>query len=109
MDEMRKYPRFEIDQMFELGFGRERQVPARGINISSGGMLCETGQRMEPYSRVFVLFSVPDRNGERMRCEAVIVRSDADGEHFETAMEFIELDDEDRARLNDYISHITEE
>lgn len=101
--ERRKHPRFEIDQVVELSYGKETFAQATGINLSEQGILCRTRDELQPYGRVFLMFHVPVGDTRKtIRCEGIVLRSVKDGEDYHTAVEFANLRSEDQSVIRTY-------
>lgn len=103
--EKRKHQRFKIPQIFEITFTKEEPFSASGINISEGGLLCETEYPIEPLARVFMVFILPDKGHEILRNEGSVLRVSRKKEKYEFAVAFGDMTDEDRAQLKRYINH----
>lgn len=89
--ERRRDQRFALQQLVELGFGRERYLHAEGINISESGIRCRTNEELDLSTTVTVYFTLDadEENPETLRAEAVVVRSDPlNEEEFDVGMEF---------------------
>lgn len=100
--ERRRAPRFQVSQLIELGFGRESQVAASGLNISSGGLLCRTEPYVEPGTRVFLSIHLP--TDDIVNCEGIVLRSEKTSEgYFEAAISFTEFQGDAAAALVRYL------
>ena len=104
-DEKRKHNRFDISQIFKIEFMREDPFSAAGINISEGGLLCETEYPIETLERVFMVFVLPDKKHEILRNEGSVLRVSKKGNMNEFAVAFGDMTEEDRALLKKYITH----
>lgn len=89
--ERRRHQRFSLQQLVELGFGRERFIHAEGVDISNSGIRCQTSEEMDIANTVSVYFTLdPDsENPETLAAEAVVKRCEPleDGS-FDVGMEF---------------------
>lgn len=103
--EKRKHQRFEIPQIFKIEFMREDPFSATGINISEGGLLCETEYNLEPLSRVFMTFILPDKSHELLRNEGSVLRVAKKGHMYQFAVAFGDMTDDDREQLRRYLKH----
>ena len=103
--EKRKHQRFEIPQIFKIEFMREDPFSAAGINISEGGLLCETEYNLEPLSRVFMTFILPDKKNEILRNEGSVLRVEKKGRMYQFAVAFGDMTDDDREELRRYLKH----
>lgn len=91
MTERRKHQRFALQQLIELGYGRERFIHAEGVNISESGIRCRTPEEIDVSTTVTIYFTLDadEENPETLSAEAVVMRCDPseDGE-FDVGMEF---------------------
>lgn len=105
--EKRKHPRFEINQMVELTYARENFVGAKGINISENGLLCETNERMEPYTVVFMMITIEHKKKEYlMECEGVVIRSDKNKDHWDTGINITAVRNGDRGAFKEFVDSL---
>lgn len=102
--ERRKHMRFDIPQIFKIEFMREVQFAARGINISEGGLLCETEYMLEPLSRVFMTFTLPGVEDAVLRNEGSVLRVVKKGQMYQFAVAFGDMTEDDREFLRKYLS-----
>ncbi len=103
--ENRKHPRFEINQMVELGYARENFVGATGINISKNGLLCETSERMEPHTVVFMMITITLKGKEYLiECEGVVNRSEKKKGAWNTAINITAVRAGDRKAFEEFAS-----
>ena len=89
--ERRRHQRFALQQLVELGFGRERFLHADGLNISKSGIRCRTNEELEVSTTVTVYFTLDadEDDPETLRAEAVVMRCEpVDEEEFDVGMEF---------------------
>lgn len=103
MQEKRRHPRFRIDQMIEISFGKENYFTAMGVNLSEGGLLAQSLLPAEPSSRMFIMLSL-DQGGPPISCEGIVVRSDQTAEGWNLGLKLVEMDPRDRERLNAFLS-----
>jgi hypothetical protein len=90
------YPRLGGDNEF---------IGAKALNISSGGLACESRTKIEPLSQVYLIFSVPTPEGShRIRCEGYVAHSHFDGEHCTLGILFHDLSAEDQSAIDDFIA-----
>lgn len=115
-EERRETPR--ADARLSMRLEREHegdraQIVTESQNISRSGVYCYSGHYLAPLSKVdltIVLPQMPDRkNGEDLlKCEGIVVRcestSSRDTERqFELACTFLDLDEEQRGRLDQFV------
>jgi hypothetical protein len=106
MNEQRKHQRISLDQMIELSMGKETMISALGVNVSEGGMLFQTHRELSPYSKLFVMLSVPDGvKTENLSCEGIVVRSKKHGMHYDVSMKFDGIDEKSSLLLKSWIKN----
>lgn len=104
--ERRRTPRFSIRHLIELSFGKETFVRAKGLNISSSGLLCTTEPPIELYTRVFLSLTFPGKNGDEIiNCEGIVVRSDQSGDEHATAIVFTSFQPEEAEKLVELLGY----
>ena len=102
--EQRKFERFKVHQMVETSFDRERFVPAEGLDISEGGMLCSTSEPVDPLARIELLISLPRAETEHLiKTEATVVRVEKEGDDYLIGVQFDALLSEDLDALRNYL------
>lgn len=94
--------------------GARAQVVTESQNISCSGVYCYSSHFLAPLSKVdltIVLPQMPDRRArqELIKCEGIVVRCEPtqDGgpvRHFELACMFSSLDDEQRERIETFVT-----
>jgi hypothetical protein len=89
------YPRFGGDEDF---------VAATGIDLSRGGMACESATPMETLTRVAIMFTLPAGAGNRkIRCEGYVAHSSYDGARCVFGICFDDLTSDEAAAIDAYI------
>lgn len=93
--------------------GDRAHIVTESQNISCSGVYCYSGHYLAPLSKVdltIVLPQMPDRkNGQDLlKCEGIVVRCQGTGSRspdrqFELACSFLNLEAEQRARLDAYV------
>jgi hypothetical protein len=99
-----------IEQLFthrsdypKLG-GDDQFVGAKALNLSSGGLACESETLLEPLSLVYLIFSIPTPEGDRqIRCEGYIAHSSCDDERCVFGIRFRDLSAEDQKAIDAFI------
>jgi c-di-GMP-binding flagellar brake protein YcgR len=107
-EERRQYPRYRIDQLIELSFGRETFLNAEGMNMSEGGLLCVTDSYVEPYSSVFLMLGIPvNEDAEEyyeVKCEGIVLRcNQQNGSGYYVGIRFTDIMDFDREKIQKFI------
>ena len=104
----REFPRFRIEQMIEISFGRETYLQAAGVNISQTGLLCQTGEPVEPQARLFILIRLQgeDDKGQEIKCEGIVVRSDKKGDRFDVGVSFTDMQSGDKEKIKAFLAKV---
>jgi hypothetical protein len=99
----RKAPRFTMNQIVELNFGKEEFVEASGLNISEMGIMCQTSRALDECERLFLMFSLdcPDCSNT-IKCEGIVVHCNKIDRYFIIGIEFSDLKPEDREIIKNY-------
>lgn len=98
--ERRRASRFAIQQLIELGYGKEKFVQTTGVNISSSGVLCRTKPQIDLYTRVFLSLRLPGEEGEEIiNCEGIVVRSTEEGDAHLTAISFTSFEPDESEKF----------
>jgi c-di-GMP-binding flagellar brake protein YcgR len=96
-DEKRETTRFRINQLIGYYPNREEYLWAEGVNVSAGGIQCESREAIEPLTNVFIMISVPTEDGERLvRCEGFVAYSRMEGDHCRFGVKFDHIEEADR-------------
>lgn len=97
MQEKRNFPRFRLEQLIEVSYGRETFLAASGVNLSEGGMLVRTDKPLEPYSRMFVMISFgADSSLPPLTIDAMVLRTEKADVAFQSGLEFIDVTTDQR-------------
>jgi len=103
--EKRRAPRFRIDQMIELSYGREESLRCQGVDLSEVGVLCKTELALAPGAKVFLLLSLgPGEDDEPVSCEGVVIRSTPTDWGFESGVAFADLSPAFKVRLKGFLA-----
>ena len=88
-EERRKRERFEMKQVLELKTGDSRVIPAAGVNISEGGVLCRTGEEIAAGTFVSFMFTIRRAKSDiTVECDGVVLRCvPAAGGKFDVAID----------------------
>jgi hypothetical protein len=104
MQDKRKHERFGISQIFEIEFMKENVFSARGLNISDGGLLCETDYPIEPMARVFLVFNLPRaKKNYALRTEGTVIHVRKKGKMYEFGVSYGDITDEDKNTILNYL------
>lgn len=104
MQDKRKHERFAISQILELEFMKEKEFSARGLNVSDGGLLCETEYPIEPMARVYLVFQLPRaRSRNVLRTEGTVAHVCKKGKMYEFGISYGDISDEDKKAILAYL------
>ena len=106
-EERRMSPRFVMNQLIELSFDRESFVPVRGVDISEQGIRCVAGDFIEPYTKVYVMFTIKYHDTEStVRAHGIVTncykKSDEDGS-YSAGIKLIDLGEAEKNLVRGYI------
>ncbi len=86
-----------------LGAGDE-SISAKALNLSSGGLACESPTMLDPLSRVYLIFTISTPKGERqIRGEGYVTHSSCLDECCVFGIRFKDLSAEDQTAIDDFI------
>ena len=113
-EERRGAPRVEDEALsLKLHTGDFNTI-THSLNISSSGIYCKIDKEIPPMSRVKLILMVPDNSKEavpskRLEVDGVVVREhpviiDGQTKHYDVAIFFDALSEDDRKAISDYIS-----
>ena len=105
----RAWPRVDSQlkiEYFSLQEGKRSFMPGVAANISGGGILLDSPQALEAGERVIVRLTLEKFGQVNATCQVVrcIEKSAADGVHYFSGLNFIDILDADRKKLLDYIA-----
>jgi hypothetical protein len=84
--------------------GDDEFVGAKAVNLSSGGLACESGTMLQPLSQVYMIFSIPTPQGERrIRCEGYVTHSTCVGDSCVFGIHFHDLSVEDQRAIDAFV------
>jgi hypothetical protein len=94
---------YQSDDYQRIG-NDDKFIPVKALNLSSGGIACESAAAIEPLSRVFLIFSIPAPGGSReIQSEGYVAHSSFDGRRCVFGIHFINLSAEDHSAIDAYI------
>ena len=106
IEEKRRSERFKLNQLIKLSFGKETFVQSEGINISENGLSCKTAEYVEPYTELYLLFTIPlDNQPKEISGEGVVVWSKDEKGKYTIGVEFTYLSEEDLDSLTNYLKN----
>jgi hypothetical protein len=90
--ESRQHPRFSINRIVEIGIMRTDTFSAEGLNISEGGLLCESSYPVEPLAKVTVMFTIETGKKEHtIECDGSVAHVKRKGKKFIFGIHFAGL------------------
>jgi len=106
-DEKRSHPRFQINQLVEIDYGREQYISAEGVNLSKNGVLCKTEEECPLYSKVFMMMTLPHKNKNRIiNLEGVVIWSKHNRGSWETGISITSMTTASRTIFNEVMNHL---
>ena len=104
-EEKRGHSRFKIQQMIELSFGKETFVQANGVDISEGGLFCQTSEPIDPQTELFIMIGLEtDGEDQTIRCEGMVTRSLQSNDGYDVGVSFMGMQEGDREKIKTFIS-----
>lgn len=106
IDEKRGAERFKLNQLIKLSFGKETFIQSEGIDISEKGLSCKTAEYLEPYTELYLLFSIPLENEmKEISGEGVVIWSEDKKDNYKIGIEFTYLNEDDFESLKTYLKN----
>lgn len=104
MSDKRKHPRFVINQFVEIDMGRETFINAKGLNLSEGGIMCETDEPCDMYSQIFMMMTLSFGDKERIiKFEGIVVRCDKKGAGWDLGISITSMDAASKKIFGDFL------
>ena len=106
-EDKREHQRFKIEQMIELSYGKETYLQATGVDISEGGLLCQSNKHIDPYTELFIMIGLQRGNQDHnIKCEGTVIRSvlDKEKDRYEVGVSFTGMESGDKELLKSFIS-----
>jgi c-di-GMP-binding flagellar brake protein YcgR len=105
----RAWPRVDTQlsmEYFSLAEGKRSFLPGTASNISGGGLLLDTKDKMQTGERLIVKLSLEKYGLVSATCQVVrsIEKEGADGIHHFCGLNFVDILDEDRQKILDFIA-----
>jgi len=89
------YPRLGAD---------DESIAAKALNLSSGGLACESATMLDPLSRVYLIFTISTPQGERqIRSEGYVAHSSCGDESCVFGIRFQDLSAEDQGAIDSFV------
>lgn len=80
---------------------------AKALNLSSGGIACESRAMIDILSQVYLIFSLPTQGGKRqIRCDGYIAHANFDGQRYVLGISFVDMPPEDQSVIDAYIDSL---
>ncbi|MBN1531839.1 MAG: PilZ domain-containing protein [Spirochaetes bacterium] len=100
--EHRRFPRFSINRIVEIGIMRSDTFSAEGINISEGGVLCESTYPVEPLAKVTVMFTIETAGKDHtIECDGSVAHVKRKGKKYLFGIHFADIDPDDQKLIRD--------
>lgn len=103
--EKRRSPRYTLNQLVNIEYGREDYVYGDAVDISETGIgvLCDSA--IAPSSRMFIMFQLGESGGHTVRCEGFVTRSEkTSAGRYHVGVDFAEMIDSDRNAIVEFLA-----
>lgn len=96
--------------MLAICFNNIKDVTfVKGINISQSGLLCDINVQLPINTNIYLMISLPDKDGERkIEIQAKVVRVEKieSNDIYRTGIEFTFIEENNKNFLNKYIASL---
>ena len=113
--ERRRAPRLEHPIPLKLSSG-DVEIVTETRNLSSSGVYCRVNTYIEPMTKLKIHLLLPVKKNTRVvtkkvSCQGVVVRTESvpNGEYFNAAIFFNDIQPKDIQTLADFVEHMMEE
>lgn len=96
MTENRRYQRYPVKPKVDVYFEQKGIWETQGVNLSETGILFKSKTPLGLYARAVLRLHLPLKETPFLDVDAASIRSEAHGEWYLTAMEFMGLNPQDR-------------
>lgn len=104
-NEKRTTARFSIQQLVGLSADGTAFLSAKGLDLSLGGLSCETGEPLEPKTPVYLMLGLPYASGDHLiRCEGFVAHARRQDGKYVVGIEFTGMSGEHRSLLEEHLS-----
>lgn len=99
IQENRRAPRYPLANRVDVYFDARGIWETQGVNLSSTGILFKSRVPLGLYTKAVLRIHLDGSEKDYLDLEAAALRSEVRGEWFFTAMEFLEMDEQEKQRL----------
>ena len=103
MTDNRRSQRYPVEAKVDVYFEQKGIWETQGVNLSETGILFKSKDPLGLYARAVLRLHFPLNETPYLDLEASAIRSEAQGEWYLTAMEFMDLNSEDQKVIADFI------
>jgi hypothetical protein len=108
--ERRAARRFSIKQFVDLSSDGQDFLHARGIDLSTGGLKCESEVPLDPMTPVFIMLGFSGDGGETViQVEGYVAHSRMEDGHCVVGISFTDRSTEALAAIESYLAEIRSE
>ncbi len=101
----RKHPRFNVNRIVEIGIMKENTFNAFGLNISEGGIFCESDYPVKPLSRVSIMFTMTINGKDHtIECEGSVIHVRKEGKKNLFGVHFSGLMPEEQRLIRSFVA-----
>lgn len=104
-DERRGQERFHIRQMLQVSENGGSSLNTAGLDLSTGGLACESDKPFEPAAPVSIMLGLPYVSGAHLvNCSGFVAYCRPAGEKYVIGIEFTNMRAEDASLIDEYVS-----
>jgi len=103
MTDNRRCQRFPVESKVDVYFEQKGIWETQGVNLSETGILFKSKTPLGLYARAVLRLHLPLKDTPFLDVDAASIRSEAQGEWYLTAMEFMELNAQDREVIVNFL------
>jgi hypothetical protein len=109
-DERRKQERFHIRQMLQVSANGDFSLKVVGLDLSTGGLSCESSEPFEPAAPVSIMLGLPYVTGAHLvSCSGFVAYCRPSGARYVVGIEFTNMHAEDSSLIEEYVSALGSE
>ena len=103
--EKRSSQRYSIKQLVDISSDGDVFIAARGMDLSTGGLSCESTMPLQPMTPVYLMLGLPFVAGEHLvKCEGYVAHSRMENGKCIVGIQFTDMPEEYRSMLEEYLT-----
>ncbi len=103
MSEGRRKQRFSLQMLIELSYNKENFIDASGIDISSVGIGCKSGNPLSLSNTYLMMKLFVDGNEEIIECEGMVIYSRKSDDYYRSGINFTDFKDSGKEKLDKFL------